>query len=365
MSAWRLAAVALLAGMTAGGGLQAAPPEVTLEGWKEAFKADPALFALGVHPVEKPESAFIATGRLPLEAVSLETDRDRDIAAKRVELAAKRQLLEFFFRRDKEKLRLPPHLERFANEALKFEAHSRTLIVQGLQTAARWKDDKYIWCTVVVSRSNVKRAGAFAEQFRSAGAAHYLQRFGKEKAEADLFRAFEIQPDAKEVREALAQYFLTRGHRVAAFVVQTPRAQLPPRDDPLGKYLAGLKNPAWEEAMAHFEAEKPRLDQAAEAFLRALETRYVHADAFNYLGACYRERGWPRLASVFFAQALAQSEGGVHPYALTNLGLCLVDLDQPEAAAPYLRKAVEKYPDEEWTARARKALKDLESRKSP
>jgi Flp pilus assembly protein TadD len=364
MSAWRLGAVVLLAGM-AGGSLRAAPPEVTLEGWKEAFKADPDLFALGVHPVEKPESAFIATGRLPLEAVSLESARDRDIAAKRVELAAKRQLLEFFFRRDKDKLKLPPHLERFANDALKFEANSRTLIVQGLQTAARWKDDKYIWCTVVVSQSNVKRAGEFAEQFRSAGAAHYMQLFGKEKSEVDLFRAFELQPEAKEVRDVLAQYFLARGHKVAAFLVQTPRAQLPARDDPLGKYLAALKNPAWEEGLAHFEADKPRLDQAAEAFLRALETKYVSGDAFNYLGACYRERGWPRLASVFFAQALAQSEGQVHPYALTNLGLCLVDLDQPEAAAPYLRKAIEKFPGEEWTERARQALKALDARKTP
>jgi Tfp pilus assembly protein PilF len=68
------------------------------------------------------------------------------------------------------------------------------------------------------------------------------------------------------------------------------------------------------------------------------------------------------LASVFFEQSLAQTERGLHRYALTNLGLCLIDLDQTEAARRTLRKAIETYPDEPWTAKARKALANLEGK---
>jgi tetratricopeptide (TPR) repeat protein len=356
---------AVLLPAVAAGVLPAAPPEVLLADWKDVFAAQPALFQVGVHPVEKPDKAFVATGRLPLEAVSLKTDRDRAIAEKRAELAAKRELLEFVYRRDKGGLMLPPHLERFATEALRFNAHNRTLTVRGLQVAARWTDDKHVWCTVLVSQGNVRRAGEFADQFRVAGAAHYLDLFKKGENPADLYRAFEINPLAEEVRAALAQHFLDRGCRVAAFVVRSPAAQLPGRDDALGKYLAGTQNPAWEKGLKEFQSDRPRLDLALDSFLRALDAQYVNPDALNYVGACYRELGWPRLASTFFEQALAQSEGRVHRYALTNLGLCLADLDEAGGARRHLTKAIEAFPEEGWTAKARQALRRLDAAREP
>jgi Tfp pilus assembly protein PilF len=345
--------------------LRADPPEIKLGEWKDAFAADPKLFEAGVHPVDAPEKAFVITGRVPRALISLKTERDREIATKRAELAAKGQLFEFVYRRDKGLIKLPAHLDRFADEALKFDAHSRTLTVQGMQTAATWVDDTYVWCTLVVGQTNVKRTSAIADQFRLVGAKHYLQQYGKNKQEADLFRAFEIDPDSKEVRTSLSNYFLAQGHKVASFVIQTPQPKLPPRDDAFGRFLADLKNPAWEEGLAHFQAVEPDLDRARAAFLRALETRYVDGDNLNYIGACFRSRGWHRLASVFFEQALMQSEKQLHPYALTNLGLCLIELDQPEAARRYLQQAVATFPDEEWTEHSRKALARLTAEKTP
>src|SRR5262249_8220736 len=154
-------------------------------------------------------------------------------------------------------------------------------------------------------------------------------------------------------------YFLGKGGKVAAFIIQATQAKLPQPGDPLGRFLAGISNPFWDRGLAHFQAAKPDPEKAVDAFLRALETQYANGDTLNYVGACYRALGWPRLSSVFFEQAISQSENHLHRYALTNLGLCLAELDQPMAARRCLQRAIKAFPDEKWTENARKALQRL------
>jgi len=340
----------------------AAPPKVLLEEWKEACASNPKLFEVGVYAVDQPEKGLVATGRVSRERLSLDTQLGRETAADLAELAAKKQLLDFAYRRDRGDIKLPAHLEKYANEALKREAHGRAVTLRGVQVLARWIDAGHVWCTLVIAQSNMRRVGEIAADFRLVGSGHYLRQYAQTQAPADLFRAFEIDPHSNEIRSALAHHLLGKGCRVAAFCVSEPKAALPGAKDALARYLAGTPNPSWEKALAHFEAEKPDLPRALDAFLMALETRYANADSFNYVGACFRTLGWPRLASVFFERSLAQAEGGIHRFALTNLGLCLEELDQADAARPFFRKAVQSFPDEGWTANARKALERLDAK---
>ena len=340
-------------------------PKVLLEKWKDIFAANPKYFEVGVHAVEKPEKAFVVTGSVSRQNLSLKTLLEREIAADLAELAAKKQLLNYMYRFDKGKLKLPRHLEQLATESLKFDAHSRTLTMRGVQVAARWTDEKHVWCTLVIAQSNVQQIREFADSFRIVGANHYLGQFTKNRKDADLYRAAEIGGlEAKQIREALSQRMLAHGFHVAAFVVHSPSSRLPGPDDQLASFLLKAMNPAWDEAMAQFEAEKPNLDKALNLFLAALETRYADPDALNYVGVCFKELGYPRMGSVFFQHTLAQSNKQQHRFALTNLGLCLVELDQLESGRGYLQKAVEAFPKEMWTEKARQMLRKLDAEKN-
>ena len=339
-------------------------PKVTLQGWKETLEANPKFFEVGVHLIEKPERAFVVTGKVSRKNLSLKTLDERQAAANIAELAAKKQLLNYMFEVDKAKLKLPRELEKLATDSLKFDAHSRSLTMKGVQVAARWTDDSNIWCTLLISQSNVQRVKEFADSFRSVGASHYLAKFSETEKDADLYRAFEIGgQEMLEVREAISQRFLAQGFRVAAFIVSSPKAHLPRPDEPLAVFLAKSKCKSWEDALEHYQTEKPDLEKALDGFLLALETRYGDPDALNYVGVCFRELGFPRMGSVFLEHSLAQSPKQGHRYALTNLGLCHMEMDQPEDARKYLEKAVEVFPKESWTDRAREALRKLDAEK--
>jgi tetratricopeptide (TPR) repeat protein len=223
-------------------------------------------------------------------------------------------------------------------------------------------DDDFLWCTLVVGEKGIEQAKEFSESFRVAGGQHYLGLFAKDKAEADLCRAFEIDGARQEIREQLGKHLLAKGCRAAAFLVLSPDSGFPDPDDPLGKFLAKVKDPHWDEAMRHFEAEKPNLEKALDGFFLALDTRYTDPDALNYAGACLRELGWNRQATVFLQAAVKQSKNKAHRYALTNLGLALLDLDRPDEARPHLQQAVAAFPDEAWTEKARQALNQIDAR---
>jgi Flp pilus assembly protein TadD len=336
-----------------------AAPEVLLEDWKATFAARPELFRPGVHLVEKPQKAFVISARLPLEGVSLKTPRDRQIARKRAELAAYRRLLDYFYRRDKDKLEIPAPLKRFAAEAIRKEAHGRTLTVRGAQTAAVWVEKDNLGCTVIVAEKNVATARKFAPAFRLTGGRYYLAAYRRSGRQSDLYKAFECDPDSDEVRAALGRSFLAAGQRVAAFLVRAKKARLPGPDDPLAAFLKGATEPAYQEAVKEFEADRPDLNKALRAFLTALDGQYANPDALNYVGACYQNLGWPQLARVFLEQAVALSGKRGHRYAVTNLGRCLAELGRAEEAEALLRRAVELFPDEPWTDQARKALRGL------
>jgi tetratricopeptide (TPR) repeat protein len=293
----------------------------------------------------------------------LGTERERQFAKKQVELAAERELLNYAYRRDKGELRLPQHLERFATDALKFDAYSGTLMVRGMETASRWVDTEFLWCTLVVSQSNVSRMKEFADQFRRTGAYHYLKSASGDATATCLYKAFELKPDLTEVRAALSRHFLSQGYRVAAFVVHQKDTRLPQADDSLAQFLLSSPDTSWDEGRKWYQSEKPDLIKALGAFLRALDTRYIDPDAFNYVGVCYQQLGWTQLASVFFDQALNQAPMHLHPFALTNQGLCLLNLDRAKEARVCLEKAVQTFPDHPWTQRARNALAKLKSDK--
>ncbi|MEI8371832.1 MAG: tetratricopeptide repeat protein [Planctomycetota bacterium] len=336
-------------------------PIVELSDWKPVFEKHPEYFDHGVYVVEIPEKAIVVTAGLPLESLGMKTDEDRDMAEKSVALVANRELFRYFYERDKQGLRFPQHLQKFADDSVRFNAYQRTMTVVGMQRAAVWSDDKSLWCTVIVAEGNVKLAKDFVRQIGIVGVQHYLDDFRKTKSIADLYRAFEFNPESKDVRAELVKEFSVRGQRVAAYVVQDATAKLPLPDEPLARFLQSTENPAWREGMEHFQAKTPDLERASAALLRSLDFRYADPDAFNYIGVCYRKLGYPRLASLFLGRALEQSPKQVHRYVLTNLGLCLMEAGQREEARSRLLKAVAEFPDEPWTEYARKALVELDT----
>lgn len=340
----------------------AAPPTIILSDWKSAFEENPAWLQEGVHSTDKPEKAFIATGKVAIGSLNLKIERDRQIIKTRAELAAKGELLKFAFKRDKKEIKLPDHLNKFASESLIFSTYSKTLLVQGLQTAAIWGDEKDVWAAVVITQENVKLAKNFADQFKIVGAGHYLDLYDKNKIPGDLYKAFELNPDSKGVRASLTSYFLDLGFNVASYLVHAPDVVLPDRKNPLGKFLEKIKSPSFDEAQVAFQSEMPNIEKALIGYMRSLDTRYTDPDLLNQIGACFRELGYPRLASLFFSHALAQSESQIHPYALTNMGLSLVGIGETDKAIKYLKLAIEKFPDEGWTEKARQALKMIDSK---
>lgn len=336
------------------------PPAIALPKWQEAFHQHPEWLTQGVHEADQPEQALVATGSVPLAPVRGKTGRDRQIGEARAELAAKRELVLYFFEREKQQLRCPPHLERLVDDVIRLDAYTRTVTVSGLQTAATWWDEQAVWCTVIVAEDQVRRAKDFAQHVEQVGGQRFLELFRANKSRPDLYRAFEFAPGNKDIRAELAQAFVSQGQKVAAFVIQEGAARLPPPDDPLARFLAGVEDPHWRAALAAFQADEPDLERALDAFLHALDTQYANPDAFNYAGVCCQKLGWRQLACVLFEQALAQSPQRVHRYALTNLGLCCLELGDAGKARTYLNQAVKEFPDESWSARARRALQELD-----
>jgi Tfp pilus assembly protein PilF len=350
-----LAAALTLSALTAG----AAPPKVLLEDWRPTFADRPELFRAGVHLIEKPEKAIVISARVPLDQVSLKTPRDREIAQKRGELAAYRQLLDHFYHRDKDKLVVPAPLKKFANDAIRQDAFHKTLTVRGSQTAAVWVEKDHLGCTVIVAEKNVAFAREFAPAFRLASGKHYLLAYRRSGQRPDLLRAFECDPSSAEVRAALSEAYLSSGQTVAAFLVRSRGQRLPAPEDPLAAFLKEATAGAYQKAIAEFEADRPDLQRSLQAFLTALNGQYGNPDALNYAGVCYLNLGWPQAARVFLEQAVAQSGARGHRYALTNLGRCLAELDETVAAREQLQRAVELFPREPWTDHARKALRQL------
>jgi len=339
-----------------------APPTIILKDWQPAFKENPEWLQEGVYSTDKPEKAFIATGKIAIEGLSLKTERDLQITKSRAELAAKAELLKFAYKRDKKEIKLPDHLNKFASESLVFSTYAKTLTVQGMQTAAIWGDEKFVWASVIVTQENVKLAKNFAEQFKIVGSSYYLDLYDKSKIPADLYKAFELNSDNKLVRTNLTSYFSAMGFNVASYLTHAPDLALPNRNDPLGQFLSKIKSQSFEEAQVEFQAEMPKIDKSLNGYLRALDTKYTDPDLLNQIGACFRELGYPRLASLFFSHTLAQSEGQIHPFALTNMGLSLVSMGDQEKALKYFKLAVEKYPAEPWTEKSRLALKMIDSK---
>ena len=331
-------------------------PKVDLPGWAEVFQKHPELYGKGVHTVELPEKAFVVVGEVPLASVRTKTSRNRETARALAELEAKRELLQYCFDRDKRGLRFPAEWQKFADDALQWSAYQRTVTVLGMQKLATWTDAKSMCCLCLVAQANVDVAKDFAERLGRAGLEHFLDDFRKTSEIQSLYRAFEFDAESQKAREGLAKEFLARGQRIAAYVIQQQKAKLPGADDPLARFLAGSDDPAWREGMDLFQAKTPDLERALPALLRGLDSRYADPDAFNYVGVCYRKLGYPRLASVFLARAVEQSPKHVHRYALTNLGLCLLEAGQVKEARSYLSQAVAEFPDEPWTENARKAL---------
>ena len=142
------------------GRARAEPPRILLDGWKQAFAENPEWLTRGVHAVDRPEQAFICTGRLAQDSMLLKTDRDRNIAAAR-ELAAQ--------------CRRSSTNAQGQIEAAPTWTASPARPSNGTPTArpslsrvcsgGLVGDKDNIWCTVVVSQSNVKQAGEYADMF--------------------------------------------------------------------------------------------------------------------------------------------------------------------------------------------------------
>lgn len=346
-----------------GSPLVAETPTVTLQEWKDSFAKNPEWFEKGVHVVDAPRKSFVATGRVQIASIRFKTGRDREVAGKLAELAAKRELLDHVYARDKKDLRLPERLATFTNEDIQQEGYRRSLTVSGLQVAASWVDEGFLWCTVIVSHDGIDGPKRFVEQTESAGADHWLREYERQKTAQALYKAFECDHHSKAVRGALSKRFADQGQHVAAFLI-IQAGTLPAPDDPLGQYLGKTGSEHLELGLRHFRAEVPDLEKALPEFLLALNSQYTNPETLNYVGVCFQRDGWHRLSALFFEQALMQSKDHLHPYALTNLGISQSSLGEVESARRSLTKAIQAFPNHSWTKRAQEALSKLDLKPS-
>jgi tetratricopeptide (TPR) repeat protein len=96
--------------------------------------------------------------------------------------------------------------------------------------------------------------------------------------------------------------------------------------------------------LARFLLERSRADEAAGHFQRVLDSQPDNAEARLGLARCRRRQGRLGEAGALLDAVLASRPD--EPTALAERGLVALAAGEPEAAAPYLRRAAERLPDD-------------------
>lgn len=335
-------------------------PKSIPDAWRPAFETRPEMTEPGVYAVEKPQKALLVTGRyVPAEPLA-DTSRNRQISRERAELAAYSVLYSHFYERDRENLILPDRFKALANDAVLRDAHRQMISIRGAKILAIWADQKGVCCTLLLSEDGVSIAKEIEPSFRSAAGHQQLKAYETESGFKSIRMAFECDPNSAAIRKAYSSYMVSRGYKIAGFLLSSPTAKLPDIKDSLGGFLKSAGEADFKKAVALFEQPSPDMEVVVDAFLLALESQYANPDCLNYVGICFRLLGYLESAHVFLTHAVAH---GPHRLATTNLGLNLVKLGRVEDARKALAEAIKIFPNEPWTVKAEEAIRRLDEPK--
>jgi len=107
-------------------------------------------------------------------------------------------------------------------------------------------------------------------------------------------------------------------------------------------YILGLRN------MGIGYRNLNRLDEALEAFFKALKLKKDDAQTLSEIGYVYLLKAEYNKAIDYYKQSLRYDPS--YRYSLANMGWCLVQLGKNNDAVPYLEKAHNDNSDYAWPA---------------